>query len=70
MGLKERLNQGLPLSECMTIEFINNFDLEHQPCLPGSHIAGHVVIRNPRCFPSAPHCRPCNFRCLHTPQRV
>lgn len=48
MGLKDRLNQSLQLSECMTIEFANGFDPERQLCLPGTRIAGHVVIRNPK----------------------
>ncbi|KAL8984105.1 MAG: hypothetical protein Q9205_001843 [Flavoplaca limonia] len=47
MALKDRPNQSLQLSECMTIEFANGFDPERQLCLPGTQIAGHVVIRNP-----------------------
>ncbi|KAL8873120.1 MAG: hypothetical protein Q9198_007080 [Flavoplaca austrocitrina] len=48
MGLKDRLNQSLQMSECMTIEFTNGFDPKRQLCIPGTQMAGNVVIRNPK----------------------
>ncbi|KAI4265920.1 MAG: hypothetical protein L6R38_009083 [Xanthoria sp. 2 TBL-2021] len=48
MGLKDRLKQGLQLSQCMTIEFADGFNPKSHLCLPGSRLTGHVVIRNPK----------------------
>lgn len=48
MGMKDRLNQNLQLSQCMTVELSNGFNPESHLCLPGSRLTGHVVIRNPK----------------------
>ncbi|KAL8994322.1 MAG: hypothetical protein Q9169_005670 [Polycauliona sp. 2 TL-2023] len=32
----------------MTIDFANGFNPDHQLCLPGSRMTGHIVLRNPK----------------------
>ncbi|KAI4232938.1 MAG: hypothetical protein L6R40_007260 [Gallowayella cf. fulva] len=48
MGLKDRLNQNLQLSQCMTIEFTNGLNPDSQLCIPDTRLTGFVIVRNPK----------------------